>query len=163
MRDTKKLYRVINSKVHGKGLIAKNDIKKNIKIIEYVGQKVTRLEGDKRSEKRLKKYLNKKNEGSVYIFELNSRYDIDGSFKYNTARYINHSCRPNCEVSISKGRIWIKSIKNIAAGDELSYDYGYEFDKDDYKDHKCNCGSSNCIGYIISHDDWPKYKRFLKK
>jgi len=45
----------------------------------------------------------------------------------------------------------------------LNYDYGYDFDKDDYKDHKCKCGSSNCIGYIISKDDWRKYKYFIKK
>ena len=78
-------------------------------------------------------------------------------------RFINHSCSPNCEVEISRGHIRISSIKNINIGEELSYDYGYEFDKEDYKDHECKCGSKNCIGYIISSDDWGKYKRFLKK
>ena len=125
----KKLYKVIDSNIHGKGLVARYDIKKNTKIIQYIGQKILKSEGDKRSELRIKKYLHKKNEGSVYIFELNKKYDIDGSFKYNTARYINHSCNPNCEVIIMKSEIWIKSIKYIAAGDELSYDYGYEFNK----------------------------------
>ena len=101
--------------------------------------------------------------GSVYIFELNTRYDIDGSPLFNKARYINHSCNPNCEVDIIRGKIWIMSIKKISEGEELSYDYGYEFDKDDFKDHVCNCGSKNCIGYIISKDDWPKYKRWKKR
>ncbi len=107
--------------------------------------------------------MHSKTTGSVYIFELNSRYDIDGSPLFNKARYINHSCNPNCEVDIIRGKIWIKSIKKIFKGEELSYDYGYEFDRDDFKDHICNCGSKNCIGYIISKDDWPKYKRWQKK
>ena len=100
--------------------------------------KITKKEGDRRSEIRIKKYLNSKTNGSVYIFELNKKYDIDGSFLYNKARYINHSCSPNCEVNIIRGKIWISSIKKISEGEELSYDYGYEFDKDDYKDHKSN-------------------------
>ena len=158
-----KLWIVKNSKIHGSGVFAKTDIKKGSRIIEYIGQKVTRQEGDKRSEKRIKKYLNSKKTGSVYIFEINSRYDIDGSFLYNKARYINHSCKPNCEVDIKKGRIWISAIKNINKGDELSYDYGYEFDVDDYKDHKCKCGASNCIGYIISSDERYKLRKLQKR
>ena len=157
------MWRVNKSKVHGSGVFATQQIRKDTRIIEYIGEKISRSEGDKRSEKRIKKYLHSKKTGSVYIFELNQRYDIDGSPKYNKARYINHSCSPNCEVEISRGHIWISSIKNINIGEELSYDYGYEFDKEDYKDHECKCSSKNCIGYIISSDDWGKYKRFLKK
>ncbi len=157
------MWKVKKSKVHGSGVFASCDIQKNIRIIEYVGDKVTKSEGDIRSERRIKKYLNSKKTGSVYIFELNNKYDIDGSPLYNKARYINHSCRPNCEVVITRGKIWIKSIKKIKENEELSYDYGYDFDKDDFKDHVCKCGSSNCIGYIISKDDWPKYKRLIKK
>ena len=122
------------------------NIPKGKKIIQYIGDKVTKKEGDRRSEKRIKKYLNSKSTGSVYIFELNKKYDIDGSPKYNKARYINHSCNPNCEVEIENNEIWIKSIKKIKKFDELSYDYGYEFDEEDYKDHICKCGSNNCIG-----------------
>ena len=154
---------VKNSKMHGKGVFASRNIKKNSRIIEYIGEKITKREGNLRSEKRLKRYLNSKKTGSVYIFELNSRYDIDGSLSYNKARFINHSCKPNCEVQIKNGHIWIYSIRNIKKNEELSYDYGYEFDEDDYSDHKCCCGSKNCIGYIISSDDWVKYKNFVKK
>tara|TARA_B100001057_G_scaffold496532_1_gene598252 strand:+ start:752 stop:1234 length:483 start_codon:yes stop_codon:yes gene_type:complete len=157
------MWEVKKSKIHANGVYATERIPKNTKIIEYIGEKVTRSEGDRRSEKRIKKYLRSKKTGSVYIFELNNKYDIDGSPKYNKARYINHSCKPNCEVEIKKGRIWIVSIKRINKGDELSYDYGYEFDEDDYKDHICKCGSSNCIGYIISSDDWSKYRKFVRK
>tara|TARA_B100000989_G_scaffold293183_1_gene270168 strand:+ start:404 stop:901 length:498 start_codon:yes stop_codon:yes gene_type:complete len=157
------MWIVKNSKVHGHGVFAKKNIKKNTKIIQYIGEKVTRSEGNKRSEKRIKKYLNSNKTGSVYIFELNKNYDIDGSPNYNKARYINHSCSPNCEVDIINGEIWIQSIKNIRKGEELSYDYGYSFDKDDYKDHICKCGSKDCIGFIISSDQWDKYLKYLKK
>ena len=157
------MWIVKKSKVHGSGVFAKTDIKKNVKIIQYIGEKVSKSEGDKRSENRIKRYLNSKKTGSVYIFELNSKYDIDGSPLYNKARYINHSCKPNCEVEIKNGKIWIKSIKNIKKDDELSYDYGYDFDPEDFMDHLCKCKSKNCVGYIVSKDDWPKLKRKLKK
>ena len=157
------MWKEKKSKIHGTGIIASCDIKKGVKIIQYIGEKVTKKEGDIRSTARIKKYLNKKNEGSVYIFELNKRYDIDGCFVYNKARYINHSCSPNCEVDIIKNEIWISSIKKIKKGEELNYDYGYPFDEDDYSDHICKCNTNKCIGYIISKDDWPKYNKFLKK
>ena len=157
------MIEVKKSKVHGTGIFATEDIPRKIKIIEYIGEKITKAEGDRRSEKRLERYLNSKKTGSVYIFELNSRYDIDGSPLYNKARYINHSCKPNSEIDIIGGRIWVKSIKSIKKGDEINYDYGYEFDKDDYTDHVCKCGSLNCIGYIISKDDWNKFKRYIKR
>ena len=156
-------WRVKKSIIHGNGVVAAKNINKNKKIIQYIGEKITKSEGDKRSEQRIKKYLNSNKTGSVYIFELNKKYDIDGTPKYNKARYINHSCDPNCEVEIIKNEIWICSIKKIRKGDELTYDYGYEFDKDDFRDHVCKCGSKNCIGFIISSDDWPKYLKYLKK
>ncbi len=157
------MYKVKNSKVHGKGIYATQNIKKGVKIIEYLGEKISRKEGDRRSELRIKKYLNSKNIGSVYIFQLNAKQDIDGSPLYNKARYINHSCDPNCEVDIENGKIWISSLRRIKKGEELSYDYGYSFDKEDYKDHPCKCNSKNCIGYIISSDDWEKFIKHLKK
>ena len=157
------IWKVKKSRVHGSGIFAREYIKKNTKIIEYIGKKVSKAEGDRRSEKRINKFLNSKVDGAVYIFELNKKYDIDGYYSYNKARFINHSCQPNCEVEIIKGQIWICSVKNIQKGEELNYDYGYEFDEEDYKDHRCKCGSKNCIGYIISSDDRRKFKKFIKK
>ena len=157
------MWKVKSSKVHGTGIFATQNILKGTKIIQYIGDKVTKSEGDRRSALRIKNYLNSSKTGSVYIFELNKKYDIDGNVKRNKARYINHSCDPNCEVDIANNEIWISSIRNIKKGSELNYDYGYEFDKDDYKDHVCKCGSKNCIGYIISSDDWPKFGKHIKK
>ena len=156
------MWTIKKSKVHGTGIIAIRNIEKNSKIIEYIGEKISKSEGNLRSSERIKNFLNKPNEGSVYIFELNNRYDIDGSPLYNKARFINHSCEPNCQVEIENDEIWIKSIKQIKKGDELSYDYGYLFDKDDFSDHPCKCGSKKCIGYIISDDDWSKYLKHIK-
>ena len=155
------MWKVRKSKIHGNGVFATKRIKKNTKIIEYIGEKIIKSEGDKRSAKRIKKYLNSELDGSVYIFELNKKYDIDGSPLYNKARYINHSCDPNCEVEIIEEKIWITAIKDIKKTDELSYDYGYEFDSDDFRDHICKCGSKNCIGFIISSDQWPKYHKYI--
>ncbi len=157
------MWKVRKSKIHGNGVFATKRIKKNTKIIEYIGEKIIKSEGDKRSAKRIKKYLNSEIDGSVYIFELNKKYDIDGSPLYNKARYINHSCDPNCEVEIIEEKIWITAIKDIKKTDELSYDYGYEFDSDDFRDHICKCGSKNCIGFIISSDQWPKYHKYISR
>tara|TARA_B100000989_G_C19420982_1_gene418617 strand:+ start:167 stop:658 length:492 start_codon:yes stop_codon:yes gene_type:complete len=157
------MWTVKKSVIHGSGVFATKNIRKNTKIIQYIGEKITKKEGDRRSEKRIKKFLNSNSTGSVYIFELDKIYDIDGSPYYNKARYINHSCEPNCEVDVINKEIWISSIKNIKRGDELFYDYGYSFDKDDYKDHICKCGSKNCIGFIISSNEWKKYLKYISK
>ena len=157
------MWQVKKSKVHGNGVFATRNITKGNKIIQYIGEKIPKKEGDKRSAYRIKNYLKSSKTGSVYIFELNSKYDIDGFVRKNKARYINHSCDPNCEVDIIKDEIWISSIKQIKKGEELSYDYGYSFDKADYKDHECKCGSKYCIGYIISSDEWHKFLKHLKK
>ena len=148
------MWKVKKSKVHGSGVFAIKDIKKNTKIIEYIGEKVLKSEGDKRSAKRIKNYLHSEETGSVYIFELNSKYDIDGFFEYNKARYINHSCNPNCEVSGTGLKIWVYAIRDIKKGEELTYDYGFGFDEG-YKDFPCRCRSKNCVGYIVrSESRW---------
>tara|TARA_B110000444_G_scaffold249893_1_gene275599 strand:- start:2307 stop:2795 length:489 start_codon:yes stop_codon:yes gene_type:complete len=157
------MWKVKKSKIHGTGVFATENILIDSKIIEYVGVKVSKKEGDKRSATLIKKNKGSDTNGSVYIFELNKKFDIDGSPLYNKARYINHSCSPNCEVEISKNEIWIKSIKKIIIGDELVYDYGYAFDKDDYKDHLCKCSSKKCIGYIIGKDERIKFLKHIKK
>ena len=157
-----KLWFKKNSGVHGSGLFAYQNIKKGSKIIEYVGDKVTKKEGDRRADIQLNKAKRNINNGMVYIFELNKRYDIDGSVKYNHARLINHSCSPNCEVVIDNNEIWILAIKKIKKNAELSYNYGYAYDED-YVDHTCKCGSSKCVGYILDEDHWLKLKKAKKK
>ena len=100
-----KLYKVKKSKIDNKGLYANRNIKKGEKIIEYRGRVITRREAEENP-----KYDNDK---AIYLFNLNKRYDLDGDFKFNTARLINHSCDPNCEVTGAGLKVWIHSIKDI--------------------------------------------------
>ncbi len=162
MRKTKSPYiKVRKSGIHNKGVFAKRDIPKGTRIIEYVGEKITKAEADDRAEKVIEEHKKKEKKGSVYIFELNKKYDLDGYPNYNTARWINHSCDPNAEVDIIRGHIWIIAIKDIKKGEEISYDYGYDID--DFEDHPCRCGAKNCVGYIVSEVDVPKLKKILAK
>ena len=158
----KKSWYKKKSSLHGAGLFANCDIKKGEKVIQYIGDKVTKKEGDKRADKQIKKAQKNKKNGMVYVFELNKKYDIDGGVARNYARFINHSCDPNCEVEITNNEIWISSIKRIKKYTELTYNYGYPFDSD-FEEHICICGSTKCVGYILSDDDWLKLKKELKK
>ena len=157
----KKIWFKKKSRVHGSGLFASQNIKKGSQIIEYVGDKITKREGDRRADKQINKAKKYNKNGMVYVFELNKRYDIDGDVPYNHARLINHSCNPNCEVVIDNNHLWISAIKNIKKNNELSYNYGYSYDTD-YGEHICKCGSSRCVGYILDEDHWPKLKKKKK-
>ncbi len=84
----------------------------------------------------------------ILKFNLNKKYDLDGDYKFNTARLINHSCNPNCEVTGKGLKLWIYSIRDIKKGEELTYDYGFSYDKD-YKQFPCKCGEKYCVGYIV--------------
>lgn len=152
---------VKNSKIHNKGVFAKKDIPKRAKVIEYIGEKITKAESEKRAERQLEKSKNHTVDGGVYIFELNKKYDIDGKVPWNPAQFINHSCDPNCEVENIRGHLWIIAIKNIKKGEEISYNYGYDFE--DYEEHPCRCGSKNCVKFIVAEEHWPKLRRKLKK
>jgi len=153
---------VQTSDIHNKGVFAKTFIPKNTKIIEYVGERISSEEGDKRSDKQIELAKSNPELGSVYIFELDEDYDLDGNFEYNTARLINHSCSPNCKFEIEDGHIWIVSLKDVKEGEEITYNYGYDFDED-YKDHLCKCMSSNCIGYILAEEHLSKLKEVEAK
>ena len=142
------------SGINNLGLFAKSDINKGEKVIEYKGRKFTHKQVEEND-----RFDNSK---AIYLFTLNERYVLDGDTKINTAKYINHSCDPNCEVDIIKGKIWIIAIKDIKKGDELSYDYGFGFDED-YKQFRCKCGSKNCCGYIVRDDQrWRINRKFAK-
>ncbi len=121
--------RVRRSKT-GLGLFADQDIPKNQYLIEYFGRELSNKE----------QYTST----SKYLFEINSRRTIDGAISENIARYINHSCTPNCEVEIKKGRILVYSKKNIKKGEELSYDYGKEYWNEHIKPIGCKC--DKCAG-----------------
>ena len=135
-----RLYKIKKSKIDKKGLYANQNIKKGVRIIEYKGKIISTKKSDTSS-----KFDNDK---AIYLFNINKRYDLDGDFKFNIARLINHSCDPNCEVFGKGLKVWVYAMRDIKAGEELSYDYGFSFDKD-YKNYPCKCKSKNCVGYIV--------------
>jgi|TARA_B110000438_G_scaffold119994_1_gene117104 SET domain-containing protein len=145
-----KPYKIIKSNIHHQGLCAARNIKIDEKVIEYIGKKITHEQAEKDA---------KYGYDVTYLFTLNKKYLLDGDFKFNTARLINHSCDPNCEVlDISKTKIWVTAMRDIKKGEELSYDYGFGFDSN-YKDHKCKCGSKNCVGFIVREGSRWRIKR----
>jgi SET domain-containing protein len=135
------------SKIAGKGLFTAQDIQKDTRIMPYIGPKIAKEEGHRRATT-----------GNAYIFQFNDRYDIDGKTLSNKARWINHSCDPNCETVQTSRAIWIVALRDIQAGEELSYNYGYGFD-DDYTDFPCTCGPANCCGYILHPRYWAMIKQ----
>jgi hypothetical protein len=157
---TSKYIKVKTSSIHNKGVFASRFIPKGTRIIEYVGEKITKKESEKRAWKVIDSSKKNPELGAVYIFDLNSRYDIDGNVPYNTARFINHSCNPNCETELIDNHIWIVALRDINEGEELTYNYGY--DLDNFQEHPCRCGSPNCIGYIVAEEHWPELKKILK-
>ena len=128
--------RVGTSRIAGQGLFAAQDIKKGTRIIQYIGQRISKEETADRLY-----------QGNQYIFTFNDRYDIDGKTLKNTARYINHSCDPNCEILLTQRTIWIVAKRNIQVDEELSYDYGFTA-----KQYRCQCGAKNCCGYILGEE-----------
>jgi len=135
------------SGVHGYGLFARDFIPQGWRIIEYLGERITKAEAERREEKRLAR-LEAGGDGCVYVFELNQRYDIDGSVDWNLARRINHSCAPNCEAQNIRGHIWIVALRDLAPGEELNFDYGFSYSE--WRLHPCGCGAAQCVGYIVT-------------
>lgn len=147
------------SKIHGGGLYAAKPIPAGTRVIEYVGERITKAEALRREERRLAARAKGK-DGCVYVFELNKRYDIDGDVSWNTARLANHSCDGNCETEIIRGKVWLIAVRDIAAGEELTYDYG--FDYADWKLHPCRCGAKRCVGYIVHRQHHWRVRKALK-
>lgn len=109
----------------GLGLYADEDIKKGEKIIEYIG---LILLGKEANEVKT----------NMYLFEVSKNKTINGSVRWNKARYINHSCEGNAESEIRQGRVYIVATKNIKKGEEITYDYGEEF-FNEYIGKECRC------------------------
>jgi uncharacterized protein len=147
------------SKIHGRGLYAIKEIPAGTRIIAYDGEVISKAESNRREEQRIARGASGEDD-CVYIFELNKRHDIDGSMAWNTARLINHSCKPNCRVEIIRGKIWIIAKREIPAGEELSFDYRYGFAG--WREHPCRCGTDRCIGFIVASEYRWRVRRILR-
>ena len=130
---------VASSTIHGLGGFAKQNLPRGTPVIEYLGEKIAKDESARRCEA-----------NNEYIFAVDEQHDLDGSVEWNPARFINHSCAPNCEAEVREGRIWIVAARDIGAGEELTFNYG--FDLEDYRNYPCRCGCSDCVGYIVAEE-----------
>ena len=149
-----KLYKIKKSNIdrNGRGLYATKNIKVGTKIIEYVGNIITKKQTEDSD-----KFDNSK---PIYLFNLNKRYDLDGDVSWNIARLINHSCSNNAEYEGKGLKIWVISNKEIKKGEEITCDYGFGYDSD-YRQFPCECKSINCCGYIVRTESrWRINKRF---
>lgn len=138
-----------SSAIHAAGCYTTAPIKKGTRIAEYTGPRISKEEADASYE----------DSTITYLFGLgNGDIVIDG---HCTAMFINHSCDPNCETSEEDGHVWITAIKNIAAGDEITYDYCLYDGGDD--EATCNCGTRKCRGTMYSGDEVRKRKAAARK
>lgn len=151
------LYLVRNSAIHGRGLYARKRIEKDTWIVQYLGEKVDKDESDRRANVLLEE-ASKTGGAKVYMFILNDQWDIDGDVEWNDARLMNHSCDPNVEAQTwEEKEIWFVALRDIEAGEELTFNYG--FDLDHWSEHPCLCGTSKCVGYIAAEEYWPTLRR----
>lgn len=141
-------YQVRSSEIQGRGAFATRDIKSGERIVEYKGERISNAEADRR-------YPTPKpgEHHHTFLFELDDDTCVDAAVGGNSARYINHSCSPNCETIIEDGKIFIEAAKSIRKGEELTYDYFYILDEPhspaNKKIYPCRCGSRKCRGTIL--------------
>jgi len=138
---------VRHSPIHGHGVFAARRIRKGTSVLEYLGDRVTHAIANERYKDKDPK------DNHTFLFTVDESIVIDAGVNGNEARYINHSCDPNCESGASNGRIFIEAIRTIRPGEELSYDYQIQRDSDDPPDidevYACRCGATNCRGTML--------------
>jgi SET domain-containing protein len=141
-------FEVRDSPIQGLGAFAVRPIAAGTRIIEYAGARLTPAEADKRYPDGVEERHH------TYLFAIDDDVVIDAAFDGNEARFINHSCDPNCDAVIDNGRIWIDAIRDIAPGEELAYDYAYVLKERHTPSAKrrypCSCGAVNCRGTILA-------------
>lgn len=133
------------SHIHGNGGFAGADLPAGTQLIEYLGERINKAEANRRCEA-----------DNPFIFYLDEETDLDGNVDWNPARWLNHSCTPNCEADNDDGRIWIVALRNLAAGEELTFNYGY--DLADYRAAPCRCGTPACVGYIVAEEHFEQVR-----
>jgi SET domain-containing protein len=147
--SSKRRYIARTSVIHGKGVFAKEPIRKGTRIIEYRGVRSSMEEACERPPS------DPANPHHTFIFELSDGTVIDAGVKGNAARWINHSCDPNCEaIEDDEGRMFIHAMRTIRAGEELTYDYQLIWEGPisvrTRKAHRCDCGTDRCRGTMLA-------------
>jgi len=140
---------VRTSRIHGRGVYAGRQLKKGERIVEYKGEVISWREADRRPPS------DPDDPNHTFFFALDDhRKVIDANVGGNAARWINHSCKPNCETTEDEGRVFIEALRDIRAGEELSYDYGLIIDERITptlkKQYRCLCGAPDCRGTMLA-------------
>ena len=141
------LYEVRRSRIHGSGVYAVRPIRKGTRVIEYLGDRISHEEADAR-------YSAKgQDDGHTFLFVVDEDTVIDAGVGGNDARFINHSCAPNCDTVIEGGRIYIEALRDIDPGEELGYEYGLTWETTDdpgeLANYACRCGAPGCRGTML--------------
>jgi uncharacterized protein len=151
---TQPLFEVRRSPVHGMGAFAVRRIRKGTRIVEYLGERVSHQEADRRYEGK------DATDAHTFLFIVDSRTVIDAGVDGNEARFLNHSCKPNCESVIENRRVFIEAVATIQPGEELTYDYQIQREHDDppgiEEVFACHCGFPGCRGTMLWPPDPPK-------
>ncbi len=151
------VFRLRRSHIQGQGAFAVRPIKKGTRVVEYAGERISNEEADRRYDD------DAMNRHHTFLFAIDAKTSIDGASGGNEAAYINHSCDPNCEAVADEKRIFIDAIKDIAVGEELTYDYRYArqgtSDREAKRLYPCFCGAATCRGTILA----PRPKKRAKK
>ncbi|MFL5577286.1 MAG: SET domain-containing protein [Gemmatimonadaceae bacterium] len=141
-------FEVRRSAIQGRGAFATRRIRAGQRVIEYVGERISRDEGDRRYDD---EHMGRHH---TFLFALEDGSVIDAAIGGNESRFLNHSCDPNCQAIEEDGRIFIEAIRNIQPGTELVYDYAYERTDDHTEEDEllyvCRCGADNCRGSILA-------------
>lgn len=141
-------YAVRNSRVHGKGVFATRKIPAGAQIVEYEGERISWKEAVRREN------MKAPDDFHTFFFSLEGGKIIDGGSNGNDARWINHSCAPNCEAREEDGRVFIHALRDIARGEELNYDYGLileeRYTPSLKKAYACLCGAPNCRHTLLA-------------
>ena len=155
------LIEVRRSKVHGRGVFAQQHIPKGTRIVEYVGERVSHEEADRRYEDK------DADDSHTFLFIVDSKTVIDAGVDGNDARFFNHACNPNCESVIEAKRVYIESMRDIEPGEEMTYDYQIQREDSDPPDiddiFECRCGAPQCRGTMLWPTERPKRKKRAKK
>lgn len=145
-----------NSPIHGKGVYALVPIKKGMRVIEYLGDRISHAEADRRYEDKAE------DDGHTFLFIASNRTVIDAGIGGNDARFINHHCNPNCETVIENSRVFIDAIRDIKPGEELGYDYQLTWESTDEPEelalYQCRCGAKQCRGTMLDREALDKKK-----
>ena len=144
------------SGVHGKGVFALSDLAEGETLIEYVGEIINWKEALRRHPH------DPKDPNHTFYFHIDAKHVIDAKHGGNSSRWINHSCKPNCEADEEGGRVFIKALRNIEAGEELFYDYGLIIDAKYtpklLAEYPCWCGAKKCRGTLLARKEKLKGK-----